>query len=451
MKNLITLFLSMVTTMAWAQNVVNGAFTKIDISGSATVYIKQGQQHTITISGNNQNENVAINENKLSLSDLYAQPIYITMPALTEIEISGNGEVFIDSAFVIDELDIEVSGNGKNKMHLTGGTINITASGNYQATLSGSANVLNAKVSGKASVDADQLVLKNSHIKVSGLGKFSLDVRDSLTTKISGKGTVTYKTPPAYLDTDNSGVARMGDVSKADNDTTRINFGKTQVLIIGDDKHLSIDTDGPRKSQFHWAGFEMGFNNYINADGKLDAPDGYSHLELKTGKAVFANLNIAEFKIELPDERFMIGTGFGFSFRNYYFANRDSILVSGVSPLTAVAAPKSYDKYKLAVDYITVPVLFEVNTSRVNKNSFHINAGLVFGYRIGSRVKVRSNDGKEKVHNNFNLNDFMVDSRVSIGYGSVNVFATYGLTELFKDNKGPQLTPVTIGITLLGF
>ncbi|MBL7926738.1 MAG: DUF2807 domain-containing protein [Bacteroidia bacterium] len=450
MKKAITCLLLLVSTAIVAQNEVNGTFTSIEISGSAKVFIKQSEQSSVMITGNRQPDDVDIKDNTLHLSNLYAQPIYVQMPTLNKIEISGNGEITIDSAFTIDVLNIEVSGNGKNKLNINGGIVNIEASGNYNATLSGKADVLNAKISGKSSVDADNLVVKNSHIKISGLGKFSLDVRDSLETQISGKGTVAYKTTPAYLQTDNSGTARMGQGSDCGNDTTRINIGKTEVLIV-DDGHISFDMDEPRKAQFHWAGFEMGLNNYLNADGKLEAPDGYSHLELRTGKAVFVNLNLAEYKIKLPDERFMIGTGFGFAFRNYYFANKDSILVSGVSPLTVEAATKTYDKYKLAVDYITVPLLFELNTNTVNKHSFHINAGLVFGCRIGSRVKVRSDDGKEKVYNDFNLNQFMVDTRVGIGFGSFNVFATYSLTDLFKENKGPQLTPVTVGITLLGF
>jgi hypothetical protein len=37
------------------------------------------------------------------------------------------------------------------------------------------------------------------------------------------------------------------------------------------------------------------------------------------------------------------------------------------------------------------------------------------------------------------------------GYRWINVFATYEITPLFKDEKGPVLTPFTVGFTLLQF
>jgi hypothetical protein len=33
----------------------------------------------------------------------------------------------------------------------------------------------------------------------------------------------------------------------------------------------------------------------------------------------------------------------------------------------------------------------------------------------------------------------------------LNLFAEYSLTPLFNDDKGPELTPLTVGLTLIGF
>jgi len=38
-----------------------------------------------------------------------------------------------------------------------------------------------------------------------------------------------------------------------------------------------------------------------------------------------------------------------------------------------------------------------------------------------------------------------------VGDGALTLFAEYSLTPLFREGQGPDLTPVTVGITLVGF
>ncbi len=99
--------------------------------------------------------------------------------------------------------------------------------------------------------------------------------------------------------------------------------------------------------------------------------------------------------------------------------------------------------------------MLEVLTSRVQKHAFHIAAGGMFGLRIGSHTKQKiSEDGetkKLKAHEDFNLNPFRYGFRVAIGYGNFNLFADYNASTLFRKNKGPELYPVSAGITLVGF
>ncbi|MEO8149109.1 MAG: DUF2807 domain-containing protein [Bacteroidia bacterium] len=454
MKNLISTFFTLIilTNISLAQNEVSGSFNEIKISGSAKIFISQGAQSTVTISGSQNLGGINISNNKLHISSVFHDPIYVHIPELNKVDISGNGEIIMDSLFNIDNLKLDVSGNCKTDLNIKGGTIQLDVSGNFTGDIKGTADALKVNASGRANVYAENLVVKNCDVNVSGLSKVQVDVKDSLNTRISGKGTVVYKTPPAYINTDNSGLARMGDCNSSAHDTTRILFGKTTVLIIGNDGNYGWQSkDGPRKAQFHWAGVEMGFNNYLNSDNKFDVPPGYGYLDLNTGKSVFVNLNIFEYKFKLYHEYIMLGTGFGFSFRNYYFVNKDSILVADAEVVSAAPAQRSYTKNKLAVDYISIPLLLEFNTSRYNKNSFHFGGGIVFNYKIGSRVKLKYDDGKEKIHNSFNLRPVEFDARAHIGYGELNLFATYSLQTLFKDNRGPELTPITFGITLGGW
>ena len=41
-----------------------------------------------------------------------------------------------------------------------------------------------------------------------------------------------------------------------------------------------------------------------------------------------------------------------------------------------------------------------------------------------------------------------MDATARIGWGWVNVFATYSLTTLFKTDRGPELYPFSVGLTI---
>jgi hypothetical protein len=52
---------------------------------------------------------------------------------------------------------------------------------------------------------------------------------------------------------------------------------------------------------------------------------------------------------------------------------------------------------------------------------------------------------------NYSLQDFKYGLMFRTGYRWINVFVTYDITPLFKENKGPELTPLTFGFTLMRF
>jgi hypothetical protein len=85
-------------------------------------------------------------------------------------------------------------------------------------------------------------------------------------------------------------------------------------------------------------------------------------------------------------------------------------------------------------------------------NSFHLSAGVVGGLRIGTHTKtVYNGNNKNKEREAFYLNSFRGDALVTIGWGKLNLYASYSLVPLFKDGKGPELYPFNVGLQLLNF
>ena len=133
----------------------------------------------------------------------------------------------------------------------------------------------------------------------------------------------------------------------------------------------------------------------------------------------------------------------------------DQTLVPNVQSVSANPDTLDYSKNKLTASYAILPLLFEFNTSELEKKSFHIGIGMLMGYRIGShtkqKYKLNNKTRKVKTYDDFNLNAFRYDATLRIGYRGYTLFAAYGLNNLFKKRQGPELHPLTFGVTLINW
>ncbi len=105
-------------------------------------------------------------------------------------------------------------------------------------------------------------------------------------------------------------------------------------------------------------------------------------------------------------------------------------------------------------------------------NSFHVTLGVIGGLRIGSYTKQTfdtwnqfyylKDNGKDvasfytddkyvRDHGVYHQNNFKLDATARIGWSFLNFFATYSITPMFMKDRGPELYPWTVGITLVGW
>ena len=96
--------------------------------------------------------------------------------------------------------------------------------------------------------------------------------------------------------------------------------------------------------------------------------------------------------------------------------------------------------------------MLEFNTSKKPNRNLHIAVGWEFAYRIYAVTKQKydANDKHYNIKQNddFNLEPFRYSAVARVGYNKLTLFANYGLNRLFKKDKGPQVYPFTIGVTL---
>jgi len=206
----------------------------------------------------------------------------------------------------------------------------------------------------------------------------------------------------------------------------------------------------------HWAGIDLGFNMFLNPDYS-----GYDTEFMKNDilRSNTTHINLIQQSIGLQRNRNTIGlvTGLGLSLQSYRLDKNTTIQMTEEG---MIESQKLYfdknQKSKLSIVSLMVPLLAEFQIP-INhyKNRMYFSGGLYGGLRISShtKIKYRSDRKKEKLKTpgHYHLQDIKYGLMFRAGYHRINLFATYELTPLFREDRGPRLTPVTIGITLIRF
>lgn len=149
-------------------------------------------------------------KNRFIISNVGKIKVYITMPQLNGILLSGSGKIITKGEFESAGMNIDVSGSGKIIMESLKANV-------FDARISGSGNIiideglgeeLILKISGSGKYDSANYETKNADITVSGSGESILRVTDYLKVKISGSGDVKYYGNP-QIDVKISGSGKL--------------------------------------------------------------------------------------------------------------------------------------------------------------------------------------------------------------------------------------------------
>lgn len=115
----------------------------------------------------------------------------------------------------------------------------------------------------------------------------------------------------------------------------------------------------------------------------------------------------------------------------------------------------SYKKNKLSVTYFDFPMELLI----VTKKDFRFVVGLKPGFNIDSHTKYIGDDyitsSTEQLRQKNKKIDHIENWRYAvtarIGWKSVSLYGAYSMTGLFSKDKGPDLVPVSIGISITSF
>ena len=265
-------------------------------------------------------------------------------------------------------------------------------------------------------------------------------------------------------DTDRTTVKFPGGVVEVNNysDTiTKITLGHKRFEVIeGSHKTRVRMVRVPRKKfKGHWTGLDLGFNGYMSSGFSTSLPPDDQFMNLNYSKSATVGLNFLQYSIPFQRNRNTIGAviGAGWTFHNYRTDSKYIIeLDDDGNTIGRPEEDRSITKNKLATSFLNFPFLFEfqIPTNR-DKHRFFISAGGYGGFLIKAHTKVVYNDSgtKIKVKNkgNLNVSPFQYGAMVRLGYRWIKLYATYNFSTLYMKDKGPELYPYSIGLTLFNF
>ena len=183
-------------------------FTKVSFGVSGNMYISIGPEFKVVLEGDRSvladivtevsGGRLVVKKDNWHLNMNEKVTVYITMPEINGLGVSGSGRAEIKDAVKADDLSLSVSGSGKI-------FTNDVAVNNLKSSISGSGDIMvgggnaangDISISGSGNYTGENAKIGSLDISISGSGNCVANVTESLKASISGSGNVTYVGSP---------------------------------------------------------------------------------------------------------------------------------------------------------------------------------------------------------------------------------------------------------------
>lgn len=196
-------------------------FSGIKLNMPIDVYITQGDDFLVEVEGKEDiideldldvHNDIWEIETDRCVRDIGNMKIYITMPNIKSLKISGSGKIIGQNEFTVNNIDLTISGSGDMDLLLDAQNIDGNISGSGEMWLEGNADLLDFNISGSGDLNAFNLFCNDVKIRISGSGDARVNALDTLDVNISGSGDVFYKGHPS-IDVHISGSGDLIDAN----------------------------------------------------------------------------------------------------------------------------------------------------------------------------------------------------------------------------------------------
>ncbi len=198
------------------EELVLDEFHSIALSDNLDVVIQQGETQKVEVKGyanliEDIQTEVDNNEWKIKMTpgcydDLEDMQIFITIPDIENIKITGSGDVTLENLVEVDRLDFKTTGSGDIECDcvLNVEDLNIKITGSGDVSLTGNTPNQEIEIMGSGDVENFEMISDDTSVNISGSGSAEVFVNNHLDVRITGSGDVEYKGNPT-ISTDITG------------------------------------------------------------------------------------------------------------------------------------------------------------------------------------------------------------------------------------------------------
>jgi hypothetical protein len=167
-------------------------------------------------------------------------------------------------------------------------------------------------------------------------------------------------------------------------------------------------------------------------------------------------LGLYDYRINQSNFSFAFGAGLGsHNFFSDAFSELDTVGISHLIKINTLYPGTDYKKNKISVTYIDIPLELRLRTIK----EFRASVGFKFGFLVNSHTKYKGDDyifdGNDQIQvkfkNVYNIEKVRYGITARVGWKFINFTGFYSLSGLFKKDKGPELYPISVGISLMPF
>ena len=161
--------------------------------GSPQKVVIEGQQNIIDNITHSVNNGIWEIDFDKDVRNAKPVTIHITLSTLDKAEINGSGKIRSATKFTgLTDLNLSIAGSGHTTLEYDASKTDLDLNGSGKVNLSGTSNTLSISIDGSGNVMADQLIVENCDVHISGSGNAFVNVNKNLDTSISGSGNVRY-------------------------------------------------------------------------------------------------------------------------------------------------------------------------------------------------------------------------------------------------------------------
>jgi hypothetical protein len=165
---------------------------------------------------------------------------------------------------------------------------------------------------------------------------------------------------------------------------------------------------------------------------------------LRTSRVSNFNLWFFMQRVSIIESVLNLKYGLGIESNNYFFKTGITY-VDDINVYTMRGGWNERSKNKLVANYLTVPVMLNINTNPMKgKRGFQFSAGVSGGYLSSARQKQKGLGGTDKTKSNFNLEQFKLSYVAELGLGPVKLYGSLASKPMHQ--YGVDQVPYTLGL-----